>query len=127
MSVTDKAAVLGPYAEYLLDNQDVQANLKRAAAASRDAYDRARGKKRKADAVQDRQIRRRVLEAAQAAREVVLTVGREREKEQRGRRARVVFGLGLVGAGVGVALVPQVRTKLLSLVQGGSNDAPPAE
>ncbi len=123
MSVADRAAALGPYAQYLFDNQDVQANLERAVAASRDAYGRARGKKGKAEAVQDRQIQRRVLEAAQAAREVMLTLGREREKQQRSRRGRVAFGLGLLGAGAGLALVPQVRNKLLSRWQGDSSNA----
>jgi len=123
MSVADRAAALGPYAQYLFDNQDVQANLERAVAASRDAYGRARDKKRKAEAVQDRQIQRRVMEAAQAVREVALTLGREREKQQRSRRGRVVLAFGLLGAGAGLALVPQVRTKLLSRFQGDPSDA----
>lgn len=128
MSVADRAAALGPYAQHLLDNQDVQANLERALAASRDAYGRARDKKRKADAVQDRQIQRRVLEAAQAAREVLLTLGAEHEKQQRNRRGRVLAGLAVVGAGAaGLALVPQVRQKVLSRFQGDASDAPPAQ
>ncbi len=124
MSVADRAAALGPYAQYLFDNQDVQANLERAVAASRDAYGRARGKKSKAEAVQDRQIQRRLTEAAQAVREVALTLNREREKQQRPRRGRVAIILGLLGAGAAAALVPQVRTKVLSLFASASSDEP---
>ncbi|MDQ6751135.1 MAG: hypothetical protein M3Z33_10325 [Actinomycetota bacterium] len=124
MSVADRAAALGPYAQYLFDNQDVQANLERAVAASRDAYGRARGKKSKAEAVQDRQIQRRLTEAAQAVREVALTLNREREKQQRPRRGRVAIILGLLGAGAVAALVPQVRTKVLSLFASASSDEP---
>lgn len=128
MSVADRAATLGPYARHLIDNQDVQVNLERALAAARDAYGRARGKKRKAEAVKDRQIQRRLLEAAQAAQEVVRSLGAEREKQQRNRRGRVVIGVGLVGAGAAaLALVPRVRQKVLSRFQADSSGAPPAQ
>ncbi len=127
MSVADRAAALGPYAQRLIENQEVQANLERALAASRDAYGRARDKKRKTEAVQDRQIQRRLLEAVQAAREVVQTVGAEREKQQRNRRARVLAGAGLVAAGAAaVGLVPQVRQKVFSRLQGDASGTPPA-
>lgn len=128
MSVADRATALGPYAQRLIENEEVQANLERALAASRDAYGRARGKKRKAEAVQDRQIQRRLLEAVQAAREVVQTLGAEREKQQRNRRGRVLAGAGVVAAGAAaLALVPQVRQKVLSRFQGDPGGAPPAQ
>jgi len=127
MSVADRAAALGPYAQRLIENQEVQANLERALAASRDAYGRARDKKRKSEAVQDRQIQRRLLEAVQAAREVLETVAAEREKQQRNRRGRVLAGAGLVAAGAAaVGLVPQVRQKVFSRFQGESSGTPPA-
>jgi hypothetical protein len=128
MGLADRASTLGPYAQYAWDNEDVQANLQRALTASRDAYGRARGKKGKAQAAQDRKVQERVLEAAQAARDVVAGMGRERAKQQRNRRGRValVVGIGVAGAGGAIALVPQLREKVLARFGGDSSGAPPA-
>ena len=128
MSIVDRASALGPYAQYLLDNEDVQASARRAFTASRDAYDRARRKKGKAQAAQDRKVQQRVLDAAQAAQDALATIGRQRAKEQRNRRGRValVVGAGVAGAAGALALVPQVREKVLSAFGGDGSDAPPA-
>jgi len=129
MSVADRAAVLRPYAQHLLDNEDVQANLQRAVAASRDAYGRLRKKKSKAQAAQDRKIQRRALEAAQAARKVVLTLSAERQRQQRKRRGRVGVrvAVGLVGAGVGLAVVPQVRGRVLARLRADASSPAAAQ
>ena len=128
MSIVDRASALGPYARYLLDNEDVQASARRAFTASRDAYERARRKKDKAHAAQDRKVQQRVLDAAQAAQDVLSTMGRQRAKAQRKRRGRMMLalGAGVGGAAGALALVPQVRAKVLAVFGGGSSDAPPA-
>ncbi len=126
MSIVDRASALGPYAQYLLDNEDVQASAKRALTASRDAYDRARRRKDKAQAAQDRKVQQRVLDAAQAAQDMVATIGRQRAKQQRKRRGRLVLavGAGVAGAAGALAFVPQVRAKVLSAFGGDASDAP---
>jgi hypothetical protein len=126
MSIVDRASALGPYAQYLLDNEDVQASARRAFTASRDAYDRSRAKK--GAAAQDRKVQRRVRDAAQAAQDVVGTIGRQRAKQQRKRRGRLALavGAGVAAAGGALALVPQVREKVRSAFSRDSADAPPA-
>ena len=121
-------SALGPYVQYAWDNEDVQANVQRALSASRDAYGRARGKKGKAQAAGDRKVQERALEAAQAVREIVAGAGRERAKQQRKRRGRValVVGVGVAGAGGAVALLPQVREKVVARFQGDESGASPA-
>ena len=128
MSIVDRASALGPYAQHLLDNEDVQASARRAFTASRDAYEHARRKKDKAQAAQDRRVRQRVLDAAQAAQDMVATIARQRAKQQRNRRGRVALaaGAGVAGTAGALALVPQVREKVLSTFKGDASDAPPA-
>jgi hypothetical protein len=66
MTVSDRAAAVGIYAQQLLDNQDVQASARQAVDATRAAYLRARGQDPR-EAVQDRKLRRRVTDAVAAA------------------------------------------------------------
>ena len=128
MSIVDRASTLGPYARFLLDNEDVQASARRAFTASRDAYDRARLQKGKAQAGRNRKVQQRVLDAAQAAQDAVATIGRQRAKQQRKRRGRLALaaGAGVAAAGGALVLLPQVREKVLSAVGGDSSEAPPA-
>ena len=65
MAVSDRAAAIGPYAQQLLDNNDVRATARQAADATRAAYQRARGQNAR-KAVQDRKLRRRVTAAVAA-------------------------------------------------------------
>ena len=44
MAVSDRMAAIGPYAQQLLDNNEVRATARQAADATRAAYQRARGK-----------------------------------------------------------------------------------
>ncbi len=59
MALSDRAAALGPYAQQLLDNQDVQAKARQAANATRAVYQRSRGQDAR-EAVKDRKLRRRI-------------------------------------------------------------------
>ena len=59
MAVSDRMAAIGPYAQQLLDNNEVRATARQAADATRAAYQRARGQDAR-KAVKDRKLRRRV-------------------------------------------------------------------
>ena len=65
MALSDRAAAIGPYAQQLLDNDDVQDAARQAADATRAAYQRARGQNAR-KAVQDRKLRHRVTAAVAA-------------------------------------------------------------
>jgi hypothetical protein len=97
---------IGPYLEQVLDNRDVQDNLRRAVARAEQAYARARGRKDAKQALKDRGVRQRVTQSALAARDAVLTIRRgpeiERRKQQRlrrrrRRRNRLLLGAALAG------------------------------
>src|SRR5438309_1629946 len=69
MSVSDRAVAFAPYVERLLDDPKVQSAVREAAVASREAYQRGRGKS-PAKALKDRKLRRRVADAVSATWEV---------------------------------------------------------
>ena len=83
---------IGPYLEQVLDNPDVQDNLRRAVARAEQAYARARGRKDAKQAVRDPGVRRRAAQSAIAARDAVLAIRRgpeiQRRKQAAARRRR---------------------------------------
>jgi hypothetical protein len=98
---------VGPYLEQLLDNDDVQANVRRAVARAEQAVLRARSRKDAREAVKDPGVRRRVEQSVVAARDAVVAIRRgpevERAKERRRRRRRRRNGLLGVAVLVGGA------------------------
>src|SRR3954470_650342 len=74
---------IGPYLEQVLDNQDVQDNLRRAAARAEQAYARARGRKDAKQALKDQGVRRRAAQSVVAARDAVLAIRRGPEIQRR--------------------------------------------
>ena len=101
---------LGPYLEQVLDNPDVQDNLRRAVARAEQAYARARGRKDAKQAVKDQGVRRRAAQSAVAARDAVLAIRRgpeiQRRKQAAARRRRRnrLLALAAVGGGAFAAV-----------------------
>jgi hypothetical protein len=87
MAVTDRVAVLAPYAQQLLCNQEVQDAGGSALDATPEAYGRARGES-VSEAVQDKQLRRRLEQAGEAVGEVWSAIGEPHLRRDR-RGARV--------------------------------------
>jgi hypothetical protein len=83
---------LGPYVEQLLDNDDVQENVRRAVARAEQAVARARARKDPKQALKDEGVRRRAQQSFLAARDAIVAIRRgpqiERAKELRRRRKR---------------------------------------
>ena len=96
MALSDRAAAIVPYAQQLLDNDDVQDTARQAADATRAAYQRARGQDAR-KAVQDRKLRRRVTAAVTAVGEFVGAVS----KARRPSRSRHGHGGSLLLAVIG--------------------------
>ena len=124
MAVTDQAARIAPYVEQLLDDDEVRENVRRGVDATRQAYERARDKKRASQALKDRKVQRRVRDAMQAAGEVVGRVARRPKERKRARRGRTLAILALGGAGLAAALNPKAWRKGLALL-GGKQEAGP--
>jgi hypothetical protein len=114
MAVSDRAATVGTYAQQLLDNQDVQASARRAADATREAYQRARGQDPR-KAVQDRKLRGRVTDAVKAAGELLGAVS-ETPPKPKSAWPRRIAALAIIGAGVWLISNQAVRARLHGLL-----------
>jgi len=83
---------LGPYVEQLLDNEDVQANVRRAVARAEQAFVRARSRKDTRRALKDPGVQQRVRQSVLAARDAAVAIRRgpeiERAKQRRRQRRR---------------------------------------
>jgi hypothetical protein len=86
MPVTSEG--LGPYVEQLLDNEDVQANVRRAVARAEQAFARARKRKDTKQALKDRTVQQRVQQSVVAARDAIVAIRRGPEIERAKARAR---------------------------------------
>jgi hypothetical protein len=96
---------IGPYLEQLLDDDDVQANVRRAVARAEQAVSRARNRKNAKEAVKDPGVRQRVQQSAVAARDAIVAISRgpeiqrakERRRQRRRRRNRLLGVAALAG------------------------------
>jgi hypothetical protein len=113
MAVSDRVAAMGPYAQQLLDNNEVRATARQAADATRAAYQRARGQDAR-KAVKDRKLRRRVTAAVAAVGEFVGAVSESSPKQKSPwpRRiallAAVAAGAWLIGNETGRARIQEL-------------------
>jgi hypothetical protein len=116
MSVSDRAAALAAYIETLLEDREVQAAIRRAASASRETYERARGKS-PAEAVRDKRLRYRAQQAVAATWDVWAAVSAP-ETHRPPRWGRRLVLVTLVATGAYVASNPEARTAALGLIGG---------
>ena len=114
MSVSDRATALAAYIETLLEDREVQAAIRRAASASRETYERARGKS-PAEAVRDKRLRDRAQQAVAATCDVWAAVSAP-ETHRRPRWGRGLVLVTLVATGAYVASNPEARTAALGLI-----------
>ncbi len=115
MGLSDRASTV---VQQLLYNQEAQEAIGRAGSAARDAYARARGKSPQA-AVSDKKLRRRLQQAAGAAREAWSAID-EPPRRQPGRGLKLV-ALAVCAGGVFVAANAKARENVLSRL--GKNEA----
>lgn len=124
MSRVDSWSRIRPYAEQLLEDEDVHAGIRRVITAGRGAYGRARGKQRWRDAITDRDVQRRLSYAADAAGRVIELIRDAPSRQRRRRRRRTLTALLVGGTAVTVAASRPVRERLSRLVNGDQQADP---
>ncbi len=120
MALSDRAAAVGPYAQQLLTNQDVQAKARQAADSTRAAYRRARGQDVR-EAVQDRKLRRRVTAAVAATGKLFGAVS-ESAPEQKSPWPRRMALLAAVATGAWLLSNQAARARIQGLVGSKGTD-----
>jgi len=118
MATTTTLESIQPYVEQLFDDSDVQKHVSRAVANLRGARARAGRAKSKRKALEDRRLRRRLLDGGRAA--VAAGVAIKQGPEKRARRGRRRWLLVIAGVGVGgfLASNADARARLTDLVGG---------
>jgi hypothetical protein len=114
MAVIDRVASMGPYAQQLLDNNEVRAAARQAADATRAAYQRARGQDAR-KAVKDRKLRRRVTAAVAAVGEFAGAVSESSPKQKSPWPRRIAL-LAAVAAGAWLISNEAVRARIQELL-----------
>jgi hypothetical protein len=98
---------IGPYVEQLLDNEDVQENVRRAVARAEQAVTRARHRKDAKQALTDRAVQRRLEQSVVAARNAIVAIARgpeiERARQRRRRRRNRLLGVAALTGAVAAA------------------------
>jgi hypothetical protein len=122
MSIEDRAAVIAPYAEQLLNNRDVQDAIQRAASAGRDSFQRARGTSPR-KAVTDKRLQRRLQETAQASFDAWTAVAESGKRKRRAHWGRRIVVVSAVAAGAFVALNADARQTVLGLLPKSSDSS----
>ncbi len=122
MVLSDRAAAIVPYAQRLLENNDVRDTARHAADATRAAYQRARGQDAR-KAVQDRKLRRRVTAAVAAVGEFAGAVSKA-APTQNSRWPRRLGLLAVIAAGACLISNTAVRARIERLLGQNRSDDP---
>ena len=122
MTVSERLSAVAPYARQLLDDEEVREAARRALDASRESYQRARGKNAR-EAVTDKKLRRRLRAVLGASAEfwAAMTAPRPRRKRRFWRTLTIV---SVLGAGVFLAVNGDGRRAAANLVKSATNSNP---
>ena len=104
-----KAVRSNEYVQRLVEDQELRENLRSAFVSAKKAYGRVNGKG-PAKALDDKKVQRELKDAATSLKEAADTLrGQKKRKRRKGR----LLVLGLVGAGLALALSEGLRKKVL--------------
>ncbi len=123
---------VNPYIQRLIEDQELQDNIRTALDSGRRSIDRLTSSKSPQKAVlEDKKLQKEVRQAAQALRDATMAMNDapNRKKKKTGRRLGRTLLLVVVGAGVALAVSESLRSKVLDTLFGAEEDfeyTPPA-
>jgi hypothetical protein len=107
------------YIQRLIEDEDLRDNLKTAFESARKAYGRmSNGKGPVRSLTEDKKVQKELREAASSLREAADSLRGKRKKRRRGR----MLLIGLVGAGLALALSEGLRKKVLDALFGAEEE-----
>jgi hypothetical protein len=107
------------YIQRLIEDEDLRDNLKTAYESARKAYSRmSNGKGPVRSLTEDKKTQKELREAASSLREAADSLRGKRKKRRRGR----MLLIGLVGAGLALALSEGLRKKVLDALFGAEEE-----
>lgn len=119
MTVSERVSAVAPYARHLLDDEEVREAARRALDASRESYQRIRGKNAR-QAVSDKKLRRRLHAALGASAEfwAAMTAPQPQRKRRFWRKLTIVT---VLSAGVFLAVNVDARAAVVNFVQNATS------
>jgi adenylosuccinate synthase len=114
-----EAARNNPYIQKLVTDSDLRDDLRTAFESARKAYSRMNGKGPQ-KALEDKRVQRDLKEAANSLKSAADNL-REPPKRKKRRRGRLLV-VGLVGAGLALALSEGLRSKVLDALFGSEEE-----
>jgi hypothetical protein len=113
-----KAVRSNEYVQRLVDDPELRENLRNAFVSARKAYGRVNGKG-PAKALENKKVQKELKDAAASLKEAADSL--RGQKKRKRRKGRVLF-IGLVGAGLALALSEGLRKKVLDALFGAEEE-----
>ena len=113
-----KAVRSNEYVQRLVEDQELRENLRSAFVSAKKAYRRVNGKG-PAKALDDKKVQRELKDAATSLKEAADSL--RGQKKRKRRKGRLLF-VGLVGAGLALALSEGLRKKVLDALFGAEEE-----
>jgi hypothetical protein len=111
-----------PYVQRVVDDEDLRQNILQAYASSRDAFERlSNGKSPSKQIFENKKLQKDVKKAAENFRDASVALHEAPKKQRSGGFGRILL-LGLVGAGVALALSEGLRKKVLDALFGAEEE-----
>ena len=114
-----KAVRSNEYVQRLVEDQELRENLRSAFVSAKKAYGRVNGKG-PAKALDNKKVQRELKDAATSLKEAADSL-RGQKKKKKGRKGRLLL-VGLVGAGLALALSEGLRKKALDALFGAEEE-----
>src|SRR4051812_19574203 len=112
-----------PYVQQVIDDDDLRENLVQAYEAARDAYERlSNGKSPAKQIFDDKKLQKDIKEASESIRDAAVTLRQAPAKQKKGGGFGRVLLLGVVGAGLALALSEGLRKKVLDALFGAEEE-----
>ena len=111
-----------PYVQKVVDDEDLRADIVQAYEASRDAFNRlSNGKSPSKALFDDKKLQKNLKQAAESFRDAAVTLREAPKKKRSGGFGKVLL-LGIVGAGLALALSEGLRKKVLDALFGAEEE-----
>jgi hypothetical protein len=115
-----KAVRSNPYVQRFMEDPELRENLRNAYDSAKKAYGRVNGKG-PAKALDDKKVQRELKDAASSLKDAADSL-RHGKKKKKGSRLGRLFLLGIVGAGLALALSEDLRKKVLDALFGAEEE-----